>query len=41
MTRFNVSAMLVGDGYFSPFNQRMSMWKVPYALNVLEQENMN
>jgi carboxypeptidase C (cathepsin A) len=33
---FNLAATLIGDGYPAPYQQRLSMYKVPQALNILD-----
>jgi len=38
--RYNLKATLVGDPYTAPLTQRTSMWKLPEALNVLDDSNM-
>jgi hypothetical protein len=37
---FNLAATLIGDGYPAPYQQRLSMYKVPQALNILDKNNM-
>lgn len=37
---FNLAATLIGDGYPAPYQQRLSMYKVPQALNILDQSDM-
>lgn len=37
---FNLMGTLVGDPYNAPLTQRTSMYKVPYALNIIDDSNM-
>lgn len=39
-TKFNLMGTLVGDPYTAPLTQRTSMYKVPYALNIIDDSNM-
>ena len=38
--QYNLKATLIGDGYPAPYQQRLSMYKVPQALNILDQNDM-
>lgn len=37
---YNLQASLIGDGYPAPYSQRLSMYKVPEAINILDEVNM-
>lgn len=37
---FNLKATLVGDPYTAPLTQRTNTYKLPYALNVIDDSNM-
>jgi carboxypeptidase C (cathepsin A) len=39
-TQFNLMGTLVGDPYTAPLTQRTSMYKIPYALNIIDDSNM-
>merc|ERR1719253_632096 len=38
--KFNLQASLVGDPYTAPLTQRTNMYRVPEALNILDDSNM-
>jgi len=38
---WNLRASLVGDPFTAPLTDRMQMWMIPTALNVLDEQNMN
>lgn len=40
-TYFNLKATLCGDPYTAPVIQRTHMYKVPYALNIIDEDNMS
>ena len=40
-TRYNLKASLIGDPYVAPVAQKISMYKVPESLNVLDESNMS
>lgn len=37
---FNLKASLIGDPYTAPLTQRTNTWRVPNALNVIDDSNM-
>lgn len=39
-TTFNLMGTIMGDPYTSPVIQRTNVWKVPYALNIIDDSNM-
>jgi carboxypeptidase C (cathepsin A) len=40
LSPFNLQATLIGDGYPAPYSQRLSMYKVPKAINIIDEINM-
>ena len=38
---FNLVATIIGDPYTAPLTQRTNMYRVPEALNILDDSNMS